>query len=156
MTKEWTAEEIWESVGLRGRLVFGRVLGRIQKQLQRMQDHLLWIFVRLQVDCISTNRVMNLNVFKGLHHIELNIAGICIGLMFTLWKTCISLKSSHSSSPAECDSTFSLYCIVPYMAFCEWVLLGNWSALKRSNLVLVFKMMYFLSAGSAELSRRSV
>lgn len=42
---------------------------------------------------------------------------------------------------SESENTFSLYCIVPYMAFCEWVLLGNWSAVKRSNLVLVFKII---------------
>lgn len=30
---------------------------------------------------------------------------------------------------------------MPYMAFCEWVLLGNWSAVKRGDLVLVFRMI---------------
>lgn len=50
------------------------------------------------------------------------------------------LRVSLTSSPLNL-STFSLYCIVPYMAFCEWVLLGNWSAVKHSDLVRVFKMI---------------
>ena len=76
MTKEWTAEETWDSVGLRGRPVFGQVSGRIQKAAPAYAglDHLLWIFVRMLVDSIFMNRVMNRNGFKGLHHIALNIA----------------------------------------------------------------------------------
>lgn len=43
---------------------------------------------------------------------------------------------------------------MPYMAFCEWVLLGNWSAVKRGNLVLVFRMIKgtVSSTGAAELT----
>lgn len=43
---------------------------------------------------------------------------------------------------------------MPYMAFCEWVLLGNWSAVKRGALVLVFRMIKgtVSSTGAAELT----
>lgn len=49
----------------------------------------------------------------------------------------------HSLMPPLCqnENTFSLYCILLYMGFCEWVLLGNWSAVKHSNMVRVLRMI---------------
>lgn len=39
------------------------------------------------------------------------------------------------------ENTVSLYCILLYVGFCEWMLLGNWSAVKRSNMVGVLGMI---------------
>lgn len=45
-----------------------------------------------------------------------------------------SLQHHVSRSASLSQYIQSPYCIMPYMAFCEWVLLGNWSAVKRGNL----------------------
>lgn len=59
-----------------------------------------------------------------------------------------SLSNVTPSSPSfslslseQCGNTFRLYCILLYIEFCEWVLLGNWSAVKHSNMVLVLRMI---------------
>lgn len=44
------------------------------------------------------------------------------------------------------------------MAFCEWMLLGNWCAVKHDNLVFVLRMIKdednsFLSTGAADTTR---
>lgn len=39
------------------------------------------------------------------------------------------------------ENAFSPYCILLYVGFCEWVLLGNWSAVKHSNMVGVLRMI---------------